>query len=364
MARKKRQFNAFSLSFLDIMSCGFGAVILFFVIINHATVQRTDTMNSDLSGEVMLLETELALEELHRVKLQNSLDEVEQEVVDADGATTQLIDELDDDRQELSEQQEEAAARRERLEQLISEVQSIEEQMSNFLDDETEKETGTLIDVIGEGNRQYLTGLRIGGERIMVLVDTSASMLDNTIVNILRRRNLPAEQRRRSNKWQRAVRTVQWLASQMPPESQFQVYRYSTDATPVISGTEGRWLDNEDGRKLGEAVEKVRQIAPEGGTRLHAAIEAINLMSPRPDNVYLIVDGLPTQGDSVITEKGSVDGRQRLRYFREAANQLSAGIPVNIIMLPMEGDPAAAGEYWQLAALTGGSFMSPTEDWP
>ena len=70
------------------------------------------------------------------------------------------------------------------------------------------------------------------------------------------------------------------------------------------------------------------------------------------------------RGDSVITEKGSVDGRQRLRYFREAANQLSAGIPVNIIMFPMEGDPAAAGEYWQLAALTGGSFMSPTEDWP
>jgi len=364
VARKKRPFNVFSLSFLDIMSCGFGAVILFFVIINHATEQRSDTMNADLSGEVLLMETELALEQLNRVKLQNSLDEVEQEVVQADGATTRLIDELDDDRRELSEQEAEAAASRERLEQLISEVQSIEQQMANFRDDETDKETGTLIDVIGEGNRQYLTGLRIGGDRIMILIDSSASMLDNTIVNILRRRNLPAEQRRRATKWQRAVRTVQWLASQMPAESQFQVYRYSTDATPVIPGTEGSWLDIEEGRKLDEAVDKVRQIAPEGGTRLHAAIEAVNQMSPRPDNVYLIVDGLPTQGDSVITAKGSVNGQQRLRYFREAANQLAAGIPINIIMFPMEGDPAAAGEYWQLAALTGGSFMSPTEDWP
>ncbi len=364
MAKKKRQFNVFSLSFLDIMSCGFGAVILFFVIINHATEQRADTMNADLSGEVMLLETELALEKLNRVKLQNSIDEVEQEVIEADGASTQLLDELEVDRRELSEQEAEAAARRERLEQLISEVQNVEQQMANLQDQQTEKDTGTPINVIGDGDRQYLTGLRMGGERIMVLIDSSASMLDNTIVNILRRRNLPAEQRRRAQKWQRAVRTVQWLASQMPVDAQFQVYRYSTDATPVIPGTEGSWLDPEQGRRFDEALEKVRQIAPEGGTRLHAAIEAINTMSPRPDNVYLIVDGLPTQGDEVITAKGSVSGQQRLRYFRQAANLLAAGVPVNIIMFPMEGDPAAAGEYWHLAALTGGSFMAPTEDWP
>jgi hypothetical protein len=36
MARKKRDFTTFNLSFLDIMSCGFGAVILVFLIMNHS----------------------------------------------------------------------------------------------------------------------------------------------------------------------------------------------------------------------------------------------------------------------------------------------------------------------------------------
>ena len=36
MARKKRAFTTFNLSFLDIMSCGFGAVVLVFLIIDHS----------------------------------------------------------------------------------------------------------------------------------------------------------------------------------------------------------------------------------------------------------------------------------------------------------------------------------------
>jgi len=30
----------------------------------------------------------------------------------------------------------------------------------------------------------------------------------------------------------------------------------------------------------------------------------------------------------------------------------------------MEGDPLAASEFWQLAQVSGGSFMSPARDWP
>ena len=38
MAKKKRRDVAFSLSFLDIMACGFGAVTLLFLIIRHGSV--------------------------------------------------------------------------------------------------------------------------------------------------------------------------------------------------------------------------------------------------------------------------------------------------------------------------------------
>ena len=39
----------------------------------------------------------------------------------------------------------------------------------------------------GDGDRQYLSGLKVGGKRIFLLVDASASMLAEDIVNAVRR---------------------------------------------------------------------------------------------------------------------------------------------------------------------------------
>ena len=54
MARKNRTFTTFSLSFLDIMSCGFGAVVLVFMIIDHSI--KEDVLNSN---QVSQLEVDL-----------------------------------------------------------------------------------------------------------------------------------------------------------------------------------------------------------------------------------------------------------------------------------------------------------------
>ena len=43
MARKR--FTTFNLSFLDIMSCGFGAVVLFYMIISAQVSVRADKEN-------------------------------------------------------------------------------------------------------------------------------------------------------------------------------------------------------------------------------------------------------------------------------------------------------------------------------
>jgi len=59
-----------------------------------------------------------------------------------------------------------------------------------------------------------------------------------------------------------------------------------------------------------------------------------------------------------------VTGAQRSRFFSQAIQEIPRGIPVNIILAPMEGDPLAAASFWQLAAATQGSFMSPSKDWP
>ena len=113
-------------------------------------------------------------------------------------------------------------------------------------------------------------------------------------------------------------------------------------------------------RSRGSAL---RAVAPRGGTSLYHAFAALRTMNPRPDNLILLTDGLPTQGRTPPRRK-TVSGKQRAKLFSQALEQLPSGIPVNVILFPFEGDPLAASGFWKLAMATGGSFMSPSQDWP
>ena len=53
-----------------------------------------------------------------------------------------------------------------------------------------------------------------------------------------------------------------------------------------------------------------------------------------------------------------------LNIFSRATRQLPSGIPVNIMLFPMEGDFEAPISFWSLALVTGGSFMTVSRDWP
>ena len=60
----------------------------------------------------------------------------------------------------------------------------------------------------------------------------------------------------------------------------------------------------------------------------------------------------------------TITAKRRLKLFTEAFDTLPKGIPVNVLLYPMEGDPRAASSYWQLAMATRGSMLSLSEDWP
>ena len=109
--------------------------------------------------------------------------------------------------------------------------------------------------------------------------------------------------------------------------------------------------------------EALRQLAPEGGTSLYHAFSAAKALNPPPDNILLITDGLPTQGRSKPVAT-TVTADKRLDHFEQAVKLLDGKIPVNTILLPMEGDAWAAAAFWQLAINSEGSFMTPSRDWP
>jgi hypothetical protein len=215
----------------------------------------------------------------------------------------------------------------------------------------------------GDGNRQYLTGLKLGGERVLILVDGSASMLADTVVNAVRRRNMDDEQKKQSPKWQWTLRTLEWLLAQLPPSSRFQVYIFNTDIQTAVAGTEGEWLDAADDLALENAVAGIREYSPGAGTSLINAFGAIADFEDRPDNVFLLTDGLPTQGKTP-PRKYMVSGQQRRKHFNAAMEEFPRGVPINTILFPMEGDPEAAALFWQTALNTKGAFIAPSRDWP
>ncbi len=363
MARKKRTFNTFNLSFLDIMSCGFGAVVLVFLIMNHAIEDLSLELNENLLSEVNMLDEQVTEGEKGLVALRNTLSNVDLKVVEAQGLATRILEEQSEWEARISAIREDGFVDSAAVDDLKAEIQQLEVEVEK-LRSASEKNSGSQVrQFIGKGNRQYLTGLHLGGRNIAILVDTSSSMLADKLVQIIRLRNMDTEVQKKADKWSRTLKTVDWITAQLPVASKYQLIAFNTEARYVLPQTEGEWLSVSNRQQLDDAVAALYDTLPTGGTNLYRAFAALRALTPQPDNVFLITDGLPTLGEKAA--KGSkISGSERVRLYRQAREQLPKGATVNVILAPLEGDPLAASEFWKLAQSTGGSFLSPAKDWP
>jgi hypothetical protein len=365
MARKRRQFEVFSMSFLDCMSCGFGAVILFFMIINAQVRETTEDDPDNLMAETKKLEIEILDGRKDLVLAKNTVEQLDTERDTAEGQIAQIIALIQQLQAELAQYDNETIAKVERVEQLESDIKSLQEEVKRLLAMAAEQQAqGTMQrEFQGDGDRQYLTGLKLRGRHTLILVDRSASMLDDTIVNIIRRRNMSVEDKLSAVKWRQVVSSVDWLTTQFEPGSDFQIYMFNTEAEPVIKGTDGVWLKADDATQINEAIRVLRITPPEKGTNMKAAYEVAAKLSPRPDNFILFVDGLPTI-DGPTGNRATVSGQERYNLHFRAIRELPSGIPVNVFLYPMEGDYEAPILYWQLAFQSRGSMISVSRDWP
>ena len=359
MARRK--LSTFSMSFLDVMSCGLGAVVLMFFILNHESIEAFEQDNEVLLAEMRRLdflsqESDVSLDELRR-----TIAEIEQRLDETRNSKATLEEEAEEDQETHEEVKSGLTDEETRIEELAKQVEAQRQQLAE-LEVEAEDGGGTSLgELEGEGSRQYLSGMRMDGRHIVVAVDTSASMLDDSLVNAIRKKNMSAELRRGSEKWLRTLRTANWIAASLPLESQFELIVFNEQAESILGGAE--WRPSATGDHLQRAFDALEEIAPEGGTNLAALIDLLGTLSPTPDRVFLVTDGLPTLGRR--TPRGNtVSARERLDLFFDAVNVVTPGMVFNIILLPLEGDNAAAGAYWELARSTGGSLLSPSADWP
>ena len=166
MKRRRREIEVFSLSFLDVVSCGFGAIILLLVISKVSEPLVIEQVTADLSGQVINLEEQLneirdktrVLNRKLRAK-QNQLAEEQERIARLQGELARIRGEFRTARTEMD-----AQTRIER--QLETARQELSEEMKRL--QETPAALPPTDAVIG--------GVPVDSEYIIFIIDTSGSM--------------------------------------------------------------------------------------------------------------------------------------------------------------------------------------------
>jgi len=348
MARKRRSFQTFSLSFLDVMSCGFGAVVLIFLLLDHSSKKielerEEDHLLTVADLEALIAEVDAQVKMLE-IELQARKDDAEEQ-------TRSMLEFLNAIRA-LEEKLAQNEARQRQVEERIRRLQE-------SLAKQPEPQDDSATDI--EKARQQFSGLDLSGNRLLILLDRSASMLDDNVVDIILRRLGNEKSRQEAPKWQRALNILDWVQTQLAPTTHFSIYLFNTRAVASMEDQAG-WVRFNQGELFEQMVNEAKKFTPAEGTNLLRAFLSLRELDPQPDSILLITDSLPTQGSRA--SKGKVSGAERLKYFNQAVRVLPKGVAVNTILLPMEGDPMASPSYWNLARVTRGSFITPSSDWP
>jgi hypothetical protein len=340
-------------------------VVLFYTIVQaHVGAQEIIRIDQ-LTGEVKKLEEEVKEGTKNLVILRNTLEKTDQDAAEAKARAIRVAAELKVRSVQSSTYDEESMARRAHINQLKADIKSLQEGIKRLEGGALDKgPAGERVKSFrGRGSRKYISALEMKGKRILILLDTSASMMDEDVAKVIKMRNQPEPMRRAALKWRRSLDIVEWISAQLPDNGKFQVFGYNTKSKPIYAPGGTQWLEANDPRAINNVLMAARAVTPGDGTSLVNAFLSIRVMDPKPDQIILITDSLPTQG-SVPPSRKFINGREREKLFEDAVKVLEKDTPLDIVILPMKGDPLAAHAYWRLARRTSGSYVIPSRDWP
>jgi hypothetical protein len=119
---KRKSVNVFSLAFLDVMFCGFGAVILFFMIINANTYERREKINYQVTGQVTMLDVEVKEAENLLVELKNSTQTVNDNLVKTQGLAHEVVENIKQNKSRLASLDKETLAKLKNIESLKADL--------------------------------------------------------------------------------------------------------------------------------------------------------------------------------------------------------------------------------------------------
>jgi hypothetical protein len=294
--RRSREFDIFSMSFLDTICCAFGAVILLFMISKFSEPQALEKSREDLEGRLLALQ-----QELYEIK----------------GETAVLNRDLTGREEQLSEVRRRLALLRGDLSDVKGKYRASNQdsEISNTLEGELvaaqQKLTEDMKKVLGTEFRRApqdaVAGLPVDSEYIIFIIDTSGSMANYA--------------------WPLMLQKMQEVLNAYPTVKGWQVM--SDEGGYMFPSYRGRWLpDTPAQRKL--VLDRLRDWFPfSNSSPVEGIIEAIRSYHVTGRRISLYVLGDEFTGSSIDSVVRAVDVLNREDRTGERRVRIHAlGFPV------------------------------------
>ncbi|RXK54737.1 hypothetical protein ESB00_02245 [Oleiharenicola lentus] len=348
---KRRETEVFSMSFMDCICCGFGAVLLLFILTTGQKADHSEETVEELKQRVAEMEKEITKEQDVLAKMARPA-----------AMTAEQLAAVKQENENLKRKADELDAE---LKQLLRQLAALKNEEAKLLADlkampEEEQQPVPIPEV---DRRQYLTGVQMEGSHVLFIVRASGSMLGDTIDEAAARLDDPDFKKREAPKWQRVIKALEWLVASLAPDTNFQILLFNDETIPLVPDRGEGWISRGDRPGVQQTLTKLRQVVPKGSANLERAFNQVRYMPTLPDAIVLITDGLPTASEG-SPDASSTDDDTRMLFLRQAVRQLPPRIPVSTILFPTSGDPGAPALYWELAGFTKGALVSPSADWP
>ena len=265
MKLRRRQIEVFSLSFLDCICCGFGAIILLLVLTEYGKPVADEKTRKNL--------------EIQQIELKGELDEIRGETERLNDQLPGRVDELRKDQQKLTHlagdltnirgqfdaSKKEASVTNIVQTELTSAYQTLTAEMQRLLKEQARRPKSEAVG-----------GIPIDSEYIILVIDTSASM---------------------NTHWELAVQVIREILNLYPHIKGLQVM--NDQGRYMFDGTRGQWLTDTPDRRE-QIVKKMRNWRPFSQSNpVPGMIEAVRSYWAPDKRISAYVLGDEFTGDSI-----------------------------------------------------------------
>jgi hypothetical protein len=298
---KRREIAEFGMSFLDVICCGFGAIILLLMITKTVQPQIIEASTINLDGKV--------------AKLQEQLFEIR-------GETTILNRDLNAKHEQLSEYEERIAILRGQLASVKSRHDSLNVQTNSndivmeqlaIARQSLSEEMKRLLGSQYQSKNNLIGGIPVDSEYIIFVIDTSGSMF--------------------SYAWERVIEELQATLSIYPEVKGIQIL--NDMGNYMFSRYRGKWIPDTPGRRK-VIIDTLRNWnAFSNSSPVEGITQAIKTFHDPGKKISVFVFGDEFTGDSIAQV---VDVVSRINGVDDKGNHLvrihAVGFPVQFIRAP------------------------------